>query len=98
MVVAAPKATIANQLKKGTVQLNVLKGEGEVLRHGDAHAEEEERRVTDGVSLMFNPKEVILFPLHSRFITYTWTMQREITSVLQEATSSRAFCTLMHTS
>lgn len=27
MVVAAPKATMANQLKKGTVQLNVLKRE-----------------------------------------------------------------------
>lgn len=88
MVVATPRATIASQLKKGTVQLNVLQREEKmsvnIRRHGKAQfsqtCRERVERVSGGILIVFKPNKLIWMPLHYKFITLTAAVQKETTS------------------
>lgn len=69
MVVATPRATIASQLKKGTVQLNVLQIEEKetvnIRRHGKAPSSQTflkrvNRGVREGILIFFPPKQADL--------------------------------------
>lgn len=89
MVVATPRATMASQLKKGTVQLNVLQGKEKetvnIRRHGIAQTSQTCRegvnRVSEGILILSNPNKLIWMPLYYEFITNTGAVQAAITQI-----------------
>lgn len=54
MMVATPRATMANQLKKGTVQLNVLQREDKCDKRIRRHGKYEQKGVSMSVTLLFD--------------------------------------------
>lgn len=86
MVVATPRATMASQLKKGTVQLNVLQRKEKetvnIRRHGKGQSSQTcRKRVSEGILILSNPNKLIWMPLYYKFITHTGTVQSEIIQI-----------------
>lgn len=88
MVVATPRATMASQLKKGTVQLNVLQGKGKetvnIRRYRIAQTSQTCRepvnRVSEGILILSKPNKLI-WMLCYKFITNTGAVQAAITQI-----------------
>lgn len=110
MVVDTPRATMASQLKKGTVQLNVLQRKEKetvnIRRHGKAQSSQTCRervdRVTEGILILSDPNELIWMPLYYKFITQTGTVQMEIIQIthrlLQVSTAGRKWAMTQYNS